>query len=362
MFSFQRSILITGAAGFIGSALAHHLANLGPYKLTLVDNVDFNKDDPVTQVSKQRVIHYFGQNMSKLWGSAVYDTCDITVREDVERVFSYENYDVVIHLAGKGGVQESLENAHEYAQANLIGFTNVIEAARKARVKHFIYASSSSVYGADSAIPFAEEEPAASPLSFYAATKRANEMMAYSYSSAHGLPTTGLRFFTVFGPMCRLDMAPYKFTDAILNNKSIDLYNYGRNTRDFTHITEVVEFIKSRIEAIPGKNDGLLVPAKVLNVGNGKPMSTFDFICDLQHATGKLATIFMQPAKTGDMKDTCASTANMGMSKYAMMSNRVDEENYVKWHKAQIMQMVNWVKLHQTFGKNAKPSIELLLK
>jgi UDP-glucuronate 4-epimerase len=350
-------ILITGGAGFIGSALSSFLCDAsGLYQVTAIDNVDFNDPSPVGQLAKLRAASFFPRNMGNRFK---YDHCDITIPEDVERVFSYENYDLVIHLAAKAGIRESLTNPYEYAQTNLVGFTNVIEAARKAKVRQFLYASSSSVYGLDSERPFSEDQPANSPMSFYAATKRANEMIAYSYSSAHGLRTTGMRFFTVYGPYSRLDMAPFKFTDSIINDKPIDVYNYGNNTRDFTHISEVVTFIE---RTFLNESDSE-VPATIINVGGGYPCSVLEFIESLENAVGKKAILTLMPPQIGDMEHTEASIENMvEHQRNAFGSYKFKGQDFIERRQKQIQQMVNWIKLYQSYNKPPVPFIDLMLK
>jgi len=351
------NVLITGAAGFIGSALTHYLAYLGGcYKITAVDNVSFSDPSSTAQLAKLRAKTY----LAPASGNVTYDTCDITIPEDVERVFSYANFDVVVHLAAKAGIRESLTDPYAYATTNLVGFTNVIEAARKAKVRQFIYASSSSVYGADSTLPFSESEPANSPMSFYAATKRANEMMAYSYSSAHNLHTIGLRFFTVYGMFSRLDMAPFKFADAIINERPIDVYNYGKNTRDFTHISEVIRYIESSFYEIP---DDDTIPAIIKNVGNGQPYSVLEFIGDIEQAVGKKAITTLMPPQVGDMEHTAACQNGLNdRQRHVFASNGLSPEAYVSWRRVQIQQMVNWVKLYQSYNKPLTPAVNLLLQ
>jgi UDP-glucuronate 4-epimerase len=350
-------ILITGAAGFIGSALTQYLVNLsGCYHVTAIDNINFADTSAVAQLAKLRAKTFLAPSQGRL----VYDTCDITIPEDVERVFSYSNFDVVVHLAAKAGIRESLTDPYAYATTNLVGFTNVIEAARKGKVRQFMYASSSSVYGANSTLPFSESEPANTPMSFYAATKRANEMMAYSYSSAHNLETIGLRFFTVYGRFSRLDMAPFKFTDAIINDRPIDVYNYGNNTRDFTHISEVVRFIESSFYNVP---DPDTVPASIMNVGNGQPSSVLEFIGDLERAVGKKAITTLMPPQIGDMEHTSACLHGLNdTQRHVFISNRLSPEYYRKWRQEQIQQMVNWVKLYQSYNAPLTPAVNMLLQ
>jgi UDP-glucuronate 4-epimerase len=352
------NILITGAAGFIGAALTRYLTNSsGLYNVTAVDNVDFSDPNPVAQLAKLRAASFSSTTFNRL----VYDTCDIRIPEDVERVFSYTNFDIVIHLAAKAGIKESLTNPYDYAQTNLIGFTNVIEAARKAKVQHFVYASSSSVYGEDSERPFSEEQAATSPMSFYAATKRSNELMAYSYSSAHGLPTTSLRFFTVYGARSRLDMAPFKFTNAIVNDQPIDVYNYGKNTRDFTHISEVVRFIERAMCQIPPSDNA--IPHSLVNVGNGQPFTVMEFINFIETAVGKKAKLNLLPPQVGDMMHTESSVANVGKwGASCFASNNLEISEYTIWRRRRIQEMVNWVKLYQSYNNTPTLATNLLLQ
>lgn len=358
--SKQLKVLVTGAAGFIGSAVASYLASMGFYEVTAIDNVDFRADNQFSRLALMRMTDRH-RHLGLMTQNIIYDNCDITVQEDVERVFSYNNFDAVVHLAAKTGVRESLEIPHEYAATNLMGFTNVIEGARRNGVKHFLYASSSSVYGAESQVPFTVQESAVTPMSMYAATKRANELIAHSYSWAHKMPTTGLRFFTVFGPFCRLDMAPFKFTDAIINDREIEVFNNGFNSRDFTHVTEVARFIQKRINNIPYDEEGTSTSlASIVNVGNGQPLNVLDFIAILEKAVGKKAILKMTPAQPGDMSQTWADM-NMDSPFNRMMTGSHDPEQIIKIRHDQIQQMVNWIKAYQSIKQPLVPAIEVLL-
>jgi UDP-glucuronate 4-epimerase len=357
----QLKVLVTGAAGFIGSAVASYLASTGFYEVTAVDNVDLHAADPFSKLALMRMTDRH-RHLGLMTQNIVYDNCDITVREDVERVFAYNNYDAVVHLAAKTGVRESLSMPHEYAATNLMGFTNVIEGARRNGVRHFLYASSSSVYGAGSEVPFTVDQAAMTPMSMYAATKRANELIAHSYSWAHNMQTTGLRFFTVFGPFCRLDMAPFKFTDAIINDREIEVYNNGFNSRDFTHVTEVARFIQKRIFNIPYDEEGTSTSlASIVNVGNGCPLKVLDFISMLEKAVGKKAKLKMMPAQTGDMDHTWAYMDHDQPHNRMMTGALEDEDHIYKIRQDQVQQMVNWIKAYQSMKQPLVPAIEVLL-
>jgi UDP-glucuronate 4-epimerase len=358
-----KSILITGGAGFIGAPLAHYLSRNGYNSVTAVDNVNMQGQSEYEKLAYLRTLNYFRreQGHHNISIPIMYDTCDITNMDDVERVFSYGNYDIVIHLAAKTGVRESLTNPQEYTAVNMLGFNNVIEASRRAQVKHFIYASSSSVYGATSILPLTENQAAVHPMSLYAATKRSNEMVAHSYSWAHGMRTTGLRFFTVFGPYSRLDMAPFKFANAIINDQPIDVFNYGKNTRDYTGVFDVVEYIEYLTRSSPNNNyttNGGSPNATILNVGNGLPVSTLDFISMLEQAIGKKAQLNLLPAQPGDMEHTEAGLASVNKNSYTKYKSPQDIESS---RVNDIKQLASWVKIYQTYGKPIVPAIEMLL-
>lgn len=232
--------------------------------------------------------------------------------------FANEKFNRVIHLAAQAGVRYSTENPFAYADANLIGYLNILEGCRHNNVEHLLYASSSSVYGLNRKMPFSTEDSVDHPVSLYAATKKANELMAHTYSHLYGIPTTGLRFFTVYGPWGRPDMALFKFTKAMLEGKSIDVYNYGKMKRDFTYIDDIVEAVVRMLDIIPQPNPEWTVetgspadssaPYRVYNIGNSSPVELMDYITALEEALGMVAVKNMMPIQPGDVLETSADT------------------------------------------------------
>jgi UDP-glucuronate 4-epimerase len=339
----KNTILITGAAGFIGSALARSHWDFND-KVVLIDNIDINSDTPESKIAKMRTNHLSNMQME------TFRKCDIRDIKQLENLFQLYNFDYVVHLAAKTGVRDSILNPMQYWETNVMGFANILEMCKRFQVGHLIYASSSSVYGSDSVIPFKEDEPCNNPMSIYAATKKANEMAAYSYANSYNLRSTGLRFFTVFGEMSRLDMAPYKFTKAILNDESIELYNYGKNTRDYTYIDDVVAFIHATInETIHTKSLLPAIPHQVYNVGYGAPITSLQFVEQLEKQIGKKALLVMKEAQIGDMLHTYASSANMTLKqRLALGINRYTGEDRQIWMDNCLQRLINYVKLFQT--------------
>lgn len=299
LFVFNRSsmkILITGVAGFIGMHTAKRLLRQG----VEVVGVDIINDyyDPQLKVDRLAELRFFEK--------FVFCKVDIFDLNALELVFSNGNFSHVIHLAAQAGVRHSIENPHSYSRNNLVGFLNVLECCRQRKILHFIYASSSSVYGGNLKQPFSESDSVDCPVSLYAATKKANELMAYSYSHLYALPTTGLRFFTVYGPWGRPDMAYYIFTKAIIENKSIDVFNNGYMKRDFTYIDDIVEGVELVLTKPPGICENFVTPARVFNVGNHTPVPLLDFISLIEQSLGKKAVKRFLPMQSGDVLATYA--------------------------------------------------------
>lgn len=341
-------ILVTGAAGFIGSHVAHDLSMSG-YHVTCVDNMARVQTLNPVDVLKGTRLRRLANNAYSL-----YDNCDLTNRSDVERVFSYANFDIVVHLAAETGVRESMKFPNHYAQANMLAFSNVIEFANRHNVRNFIYASSSSVYGDDAELPMREDADVNHPKSFYAATKRSNELMAYSYSQ-QGLNTTGLRFFTVYGSHGRLNMAPYQFTDAILNDRTIQLFNKGENTRDFTHVSHVTHVIKKLIARELSMNTwigNIPNPYRIFNVGSGDPITTLQFVNELEAVIGKPAKLELVERQAGDVDHTYACVNKLQINGLMPMS---------KPRVQHLRELVNWVKLFQTINKPVIPGTKLVI-
>lgn len=301
--------LITGSAGFIGFSLCQRLLNEG-HEIIGLDNMNAYYD----QGLKQSRLHILEK-----YDHFRFIPIDITDREKIIVLFTQENFDRVIHLAAQAGVRYSLQNPFAYADSNLMGHLAILEGCRQAKVKHLVYASSSSVYGMSDQMPFTTATPTDHPVSLYAATKKANELMAHSYSHLYQLPTTGLRFFTVYGPWGRPDMALFKFTKAILSGESIDVYNNGNLSRDFTFIDDIVEGIVRISDIIPQSDPTIgssspsesSAPYRIYNIGNGQPVKLMDFISALEKALGKEAIKNMLPMQPGDVYATWADTEDL---------------------------------------------------
>lgn len=270
---------------------------------------------------------------------------DLADRQGMAELFASEKFDRVIHLAAQAGVRYSLENPHAYADSNLIGYLNILEGCRHNKVEHLLYASSSSVYGLNRKMPFSTDDSVDHPVSLYAATKKANELMAHTYSHLYGIPTTGLRFFTVYGPWGRPDMALFKFTKAMLEGKSIDVYNYGKMKRDFTYVDDIVEAILRIQDVIPQPNPEWTVengspanssaPYRVYNIGNSSPVELMDYIIALEEALGMVAEKNMMPIQPGDVLETSADTKPLYdlVTFKPQTSVKDGVKNFVDWYK-----------------------------
>lgn len=303
--------LITGAAGFIGFHTALRLCGQG-VEVVGIDNLNDYYD-----VSLKRA------RLEQLQGFANFRfiELDLADRAGMAALFAEHGFEAVIHLAAQAGVRYSLDNPLAYADSNLVGHLTVLEGCRHAKVKHLIYASSSSVYGMNSKMPFAVSDAVDHPVSLYAASKKANELMSHTYSHLYGLPTTGLRFFTVYGPWGRPDMALYKFTKAMVSGQPIDVYNQGQLSRDFTYIDDVVEGIVRLIDKPPQANPQWQVeqgsagessaPYRIYNIGNGSPVQLMDFIQALEQALAITANKRMLPMQPGDVLATWADTEDL---------------------------------------------------
>src|SRR6056297_540050 len=301
------SILVTGAAGFIGYHLTKRLLDDG-YDVTGLDNLN---DYYSTDLKRDRLIDLGidGDILSKKedfstsnGGAFRFIKADLASKLSIETLFADNTFDVVINLAAQAGVRYSLENPHAYTSSNIEGFLNILEGCRHSDVNHLIFASSSSVYGANASIPFNTSDRVDHPVSLYAATKKANEMMAHTYSHLYGIPSTGLRFFTVYGPWGRPDMAYYKFAELMRAGKSIDVYNDGKMSRDFTYIDDIVESIVRLIPKPPlADEEKGSVPTQLFNIGNGSPVNLLDFIEILEEEIGMSADKNLMPMQPGDV-------------------------------------------------------------
>ncbi|MDO8450840.1 MAG: NAD-dependent epimerase [Rhodoferax sp.] len=301
-------ILITGAAGFIGMTTALRLLARGDEVVGL-DNLNDYYDVTLKENRLKRLTSHANFRFVKM---------DVADREGMAQLFTAEKFDRVIHLAAQAGVRYSLQNPHAYIDSNVVGFTNILEGCRHAQVQHLVYASSSSVYGGNTKMPFSEHDSVDHPVSLYAATKKANELMAHTYSHLYRLPTTGLRFFTVYGPWGRPDMALFLFTKAILDGRPIDVFNYGQMQRDFTFVDDIVEGVIRVLDRVAVSNpsyDAVLAdpatsnaPYRVFNIGNNNPVPLLDFIACIEDALGKKAEKNLLPLQDGDVPATYANT------------------------------------------------------
>lgn len=302
-------ILVTGAAGFIGFHLSKRLLAEG-HQVTGLDNLN-DYYDP--QIKEDRLAQLTPHPQFS------FIKADIADREAIPALFTANQFEVVVNLAAQAGVRYSLENPHTYIDANLVGFCNILEGCRHNNIKHLVYASSSSVYGANTKLPFSEHDNIDHPVSLYAATKKANELMAHTYANLYNLPCTGLRFFTVYGPWGRPDMALFKFTKNILEDKPIDVYNNGDMLRDFTYVDDIVEGITRIVEkpAAPNPNwsgdkpdpFSSFSPYRVYNIGNNNPVQLMDFVRAIESALDKKAEINFMGMQAGDVKATYADTS-----------------------------------------------------
>lgn len=296
-------VLVTGAAGFIGFHVSQALIARGDTVIG-IDNLNDYYDVSLKEARlKALQVHANAKNFQ-------FIKLDIADMQAMLNLFAEHKPQRVVHLAAQAGVRYSLQNPHAYVQSNLVGFTNILEACRHNTVEHLVYASSSSVYGGNTKLPFSEQDNVDHPVSLYAATKKANELMAHTYSHLYHLPTTGLRFFTVYGPWGRPDMAPFLFTDAILNNKPIKVFNHGDMMRDFTYIDDIVEGVIRVLDkpATSAMGANIHSPYRLFNIGNNQPEKLLDFIALLENALGKTAQKEFLPMQPGDVKATFADT------------------------------------------------------
>ena len=288
-------ILITGVAGFIGASLAKKLLSQG-HEVVGIDSLN-DYYDVNLKLNRLKEIDSLGND------NFVFHKVDIVDRVVMTQLFKSNAFDVVVHLAAQAGVRHSIEHPQEYVDANLVGFANVLDGCREQKVKHFVYASSSSVYAGNDNFPFNEEDKVDTPVSLYAATKKSNELMAHSYSHLYNFKCTGLRFFTVYGPWGRPDMAPFRFAQRMLNNEHIPVYNNGQMLRDFTYIDDVVEGVKRVVESTNGVDK-----YNVYNIGRGEPIALLDFIQCLGESLGVEPKLNLLPMQAGDVVKTMADT------------------------------------------------------
>jgi UDP-glucuronate 4-epimerase len=326
-------ILVTGSAGFIGSALSIKLLELGNQVVGIDDHNEYY--DP--QLKEARLARHANHP------NYTHKRMKLEDRAGISELFVSEKFDSVVNLAAQAGVRYSIENPFAYIDSNILGFTNILEGCRHNEVGHLVYASSSSVYGLNTKQPYAADDRVNHPVSLYAATKKSNELMAHTYSHLFGLPTTGLRFFTVYGPFDRPDMALQKFAKAIMEDKPIEVFNYGKHRRDFTYIDDVIEGIV-RVLDIPAKaclnwNSNNPNPAsssapyRVYNIGNNKPVNLMDFIKALEISLGKAAVKKFLPLQAGDVPDTFADVDDL-VKQFGYKPNtsvKKGIENFANW-------------------------------
>jgi len=333
--SQKEGVLVTGCAGFIGFHLAKRLLQEGS-RVVGLDNLNPYYD---VTLKEDRL------KLLKGCGEFTFIRASLEEREALEKVFQQHTIKKVLHMAAQAGVRYSLENPYAYLEANVVGFLNILEACRKYGVEHLVFASSSSVYGANTKKPFSVSDNVDHPVSLYAATKKADELMAHVYSSLYGLPVTGLRFFTVYGPWGRPDMALFKFTRAILEGEPIQVYNYGRMKRDFTYIDDVVEGVLRVLERIPRGNPewcgdnpdpgSSFAPYRLYNIGNNRPVELLYFIEVLEEALGKKARKEFLPLQRGDVLETYADVDDLMREAGFRPSTPIEEgiPRFVEWYR-----------------------------
>jgi len=331
-------ILVTGAAGFIGYHLSKKLVEQGNCVVG-IDNINnyYSIDLKYARLKelgierKQAEQFSLKSNSKKENFNFSFLRINLEDRKELPLIFEREKFDIVINLAAQAGVRYSIENPEAYVDSNIVGFLNVLECCRYNKIEHLLYASSSSVYGQNKKVPFSVEDNVDHPISLYAATKKSNELMAHTYSHLYNIPTTGLRFFTVYGPWGRPDMAPFLFTDAIVNDRPIKVFNNGDMSRDFTYIDDIISGIEIVLKK-PSKNKDL--PYKISNIGNGSPESLFDFISAIENSLGKISEKIMMPMQPGDVPQTWADTSDLNKLGYHSKTNLSKGVNeFVKWYK-----------------------------
>lgn len=331
----KQPVLVTGAAGFIGFSLARRLLE-GGRAVVGVDNIN-DYYDPALKEARLAVLRQFD--------GFVFRKLDLADRKTTEAIFRDGDFGPVVHLAAQAGVRYSLQNPHAYLDANLSGFLNVLEGCRHRRTEHLVFASSSSVYGANTRMPYSVHDNVDHPISLYAATKKANELMAHSYSHLYGLPATGLRFFTVYGPWGRPDMAMFIFAKAIAQGQPIKLFNYGHMRRDFTYVDDVTEAVERVIARVPTRSDRpagkeldpatSTAPWRIYNIGNNRTVEVSHVVELLEEAFGRKATIELLPMQPGDVPETCADVDDLMREVGFRPSTPVEQgvRNFIAWYR-----------------------------
>ena len=329
-------ILVTGAAGFIGSALSHALVARG-HRVLGIDNLNDYYDVSLKEARLKRLAAH---------DAFTFQRIDIADRAAMESLFAAHRFDVVVNLAAQAGVRYSLSHPHAYVDANLLGFVNVLEGCRHQKVGHLVFASTSSVYGLNTTLPFADDQTTDHPVSLYSATKKANELMAHSYAHLFGIPTTGLRFFTVYGPWGRPDMALFKFTKAMLAGDSIPVFNRGEMVRDFTYIDDIGESVARLVDKpatpdsswsaanpTPGTSSA---PYRIYNIGNNEPVQLMRYIQAIESALGIKANLDLLPMQAGDVRATSADVSRLQALTEFRPKTSVEDgvARFVAWYRA----------------------------
>lgn len=329
------NFLVTGAAGFIGFHVSQRLLAAG-HQVVGIDNLNDYYDVNLKQARL---------NLIKADSGFTFIEMDLADRDAMASLFDQHTFQRVIHLGAQAGVRYSIENPHAYADSNLIGHLNILEGCRHHKIEHLLYASSSSVYGLNRKMPFSTEDSVDHPVSLYAATKKANELMSHTYSHLYQLPTTGLRFFTVYGPWGRPDMALFKFTRAMIAGEAIDVYNQGQMKRDFTYIDDIAEAIVRLQDVIPQQDDNWTVetgspatssaPYRVYNIGNSQPVTLMNYIEAIEKALGITAKKNLMPMQPGDVLETSADTEALYKAVGFKPQTGVEEgvKNFVDWYR-----------------------------
>ncbi|WP_127717803.1 NAD-dependent epimerase [Halobacteriovorax sp. HLS] len=333
-------VLITGSAGFIGYHCTKRCVELG-YDVVGIDSINDYYD---VQLKEDRLkdLGLYGKEFElSSHKNLKFKKIDISNHVDIMKLFSVEKIEVVIHLAAQAGVRYSIEHPHSYIKSNAEGFLNILEGCRNYKVKHLLFASSSSVYGMNEKVPFSVNDPVAHPVSLYAATKRSNELMAHTYSHLYGIPATGLRFFTVYGPWGRPDMAPFLFTKSILNDEEIKIFNNGEMERDFTYIDDVIESVIRLIDKVPEPYDNTALisrstsPYRIFNIGSSRPIKLLDFVSSIERATGINSKKKMMPMQDGDVITTFADVSDLSLEIDFKPSTLLNDGvlNFVNWFR-----------------------------
>ena len=320
-------ILVTGAAGFIGSKLMFTLSQRGD-EVVGIDNLNDYYD---VRLKQGRIAEFCTGERRR------FIKMDIADKEALDALFAAEGFDAVVNLAAQAGVRYSITNPYAYLQSNLVGFLNILEACRHWPVKHLVFASSSSVYGLNAKVPYSEDDKVDNPVSLYAASKKSNELMAHSYAKLYGIPCTGLRFFTVYGPWGRPDMAPMLFASAISKGEPIKVFNGGDMIRDFTYIDDIVEGTIRTLDHVPGTECPNGVPYRIYNIGCSHPVKLMDFISEIEQAVGRPAEKLFLPMQAGDVYQTNADTTRLEQEVGYKPHVRLHEgiAAFIEWYKSE---------------------------